>query len=382
MTTTDPIDRVVLTHIQVPFKEPFRISGGEVAIKDAILVEVETASGIGLGESSPMASSFGYSPDTPEGCWDDLVQRIAPGLLGRSVGAMEDIAEIAAGWEASRFAVAGAETALWDLLGHARHASIAELLGASDLRIDQGVESGLAVGLYSSIVELIKTIESHLEAGYRRVKIKIQPGQDIELVRAVRLHIGDVPLMVDANGAYTAADVDIFRELDQYDLLMFEQPMAEDDLDGLAALQQAVSTPVCLDETATSLERTAEAIRRGAGRIVNLKLQRVGGLGPAQAIHDLCYRNGVACWVGAMPELGIGQAHGIHLATLPNCKYPTDVEPSARWFVDDYTVPLVELAGPGIIAVPTRPGLGYLVDPVKLRRYQVRQQVFTKSTQG
>jgi o-succinylbenzoate synthase len=379
MTTTDPIDRVVLTHIQIPFKEPFRISGGEVATKDAILVEVETASGVGLGESSPMASSFGYSPDTPDGCWEDLSGTIVPALLGRSFGGVEDIAEIAAGWPVSRFAVAGAETALWDLLGQARHASIAELLGASDLRIDMGVEAGLAVGLYSSIVALLKTIESHLEAGYRRVKIKIQPGQDVEIVRAVRRHIGDVPLMVDANGAYTAADLDVFRELDQYDLLMFEQPMAEDDLDGLAALQQAVSTPVCLDETATSPERTAEAIRRGAGRIVNLKLQRVGGLGPAQAIHDLCYQHGVDCWVGAMPELGIGQAHAIHLGTLPNCKYPADVEPSARWFVDDYTIPLVELASPGIIAVPTRPGLGYHLDPVKVRRYQVRQQEFTRS---
>lgn len=379
MMATAPIDRVVLTHIQIPFKEPFRISGGEVAIKDAILVEVETASGVGLGESSPMASSFGYSPDTPEGCWDDLATTIVPALLGRSVSSVEDIAELVAGGHSSRFAVAGAETALWDLLGQARHASIAELLGASDLRIDLGVEAGLAVGLYSSIVELIKTIEYHLDAGYRRVKIKIQPGQDVELVRAVRQHIGDVPLMVDANGAYTVADLDVFRELDQFDLLMFEQPMAPDDLEGSAALQQAVATPVCLDETATSPGRTAEAIRYGAGRIVNLKLQRVGGLGPARAIHDLCYQNGVACWVGAMPELGIGQAHAIHLGTLPNCKYPADIEPSARWFVDDYTVPLVELAGSGIISVPTRPGLGFHLDPVKVRRYQVRQQEFTRA---
>jgi O-succinylbenzoate synthase len=382
MTTTDPIDRVVLTHIQIPFKEPFRISGGEVAIKDAILVEVSTPSAVGLGESSPMASGFGYSADTPEGCWEDLAESIAPGLLGRSFGTVEDIAEVASLWEVSRFAAAGAETALWDLLGQARHASIAELLGASDLRIDMGVEAGLAVGLYASIVELIRTIESHLAAGYRRIKIKIQPGQDVELVRAVRLHFGDVPLMVDANGAYTAADLDIFRDLDQYDLLMLEQPMAAGDLDGLAALQQAVSTPVCLDETAESPDRTAEAIRRGAGRIVNLKIQRVGGLGPARAIHDLCYQNGVACWVGAMPELGIGQAHAIHLGTLPNCKYPADIEPSSRWFVDDYTIPLVELASPGIIEVPTRPGLGYHVDPAKVRRYQVRQREFTGATRG
>jgi o-succinylbenzoate synthase len=382
MTATDPIHRVVLTHIQVPFKEPFRISGGEVAIKDAIVVELETASAIGLGESSAMASSFGYSADTPDECWAHLADRIAPGLLGRSFAEAEDIAAAASAWNASRFAIAGVETALWDLLGQARHASIAELLGASDLRIDMGVEAGLAVGLYSSIVGLIQAIEGHLEAGYRRVKIKIQPGQDIELVRAVRQHCGDVELMVDANGAYTAADLDVFRELDQYDLLMFEQPMAPDDLEGLAALQAAVATPVCLDETAENPERTAEAIRRGAGRIVNLKIQRVGGLGPAQAIHDLCYQHGVACWVGAMPELGIGQAHAIHLATLPNCKYPADIQPSSRWFVDDYTTPLVELASPGIIAVPTRPGLGYHIDPLKMRRYQVRQQEFTSTTRG
>src|SRR5262249_36185692 len=151
---------------------------------------------------------------------------IAPSLLGRSFSAIEDIAEVAAAWRGSRFAAAGAETALWDLLGQARHASIAELMGASDLRIDIGVESGLAVGLYPSIVELMKTIEKHLEAGYRRIKIKIQPGQDVELVRAVRQHFGDVPLMVDANGAYRADQIATLRELDEYDLLMIEQPMA------------------------------------------------------------------------------------------------------------------------------------------------------------
>jgi O-succinylbenzoate synthase len=158
--------------------------------------------------------------------------------------------------------------------------------------------------------------------------------------------------------------------------------MAADDIDGLAALQAAVSTPVCLDETAETMDRTAAAIERGAGRIVNLKIQRVGGLGPALAIHNLCHQHQVACWVGSMPELGIGQAHGIHLATLANCKYPSDIEPSARWFVDDYTVPSIDLAAPGIIEVPTRPGLGFHIDTAKLRRYQVRQQEFTTRTVG
>jgi O-succinylbenzoate synthase len=376
----DAVERITLTHLQIPLKEPFRISGGEVSIKDAILVTVETSSGIGLGESSPMAVGFGYSSDSPEGCWDDLAERIAPRLLGRSFPTIEAIADLSAGWNGSRFASAGVETALWDLLGQARHATIAELLGASVEQLDRGVESGLAVGLYPTIVELLKTIETHLAEGYRRVKIKIAPGHDVELVRAIRQHFGDIELMVDANGAYTQDDLDVFRALDDEDLLMFEQPMAAGDLGGLAALQAEVATPVCLDESAETLEQTALAIERGACRIVNIKIQRVGGFGPALALHDLCYTHGVACWVGTMPELGVGQAQGLHLAALANCKYPTDIEPSARWFVDDYIVPLIEMSSPGILSVPTRPGLGYQVDPAKVRRYQVQHREFTART--
>jgi len=380
---TGVIERVSLTHLQIPLKEPFRISGGEVAVKDAVLVTVETASGLGHGESSPMAASFGYSNDSPEECWQALTRQIAPSLLGRRFSTTEDIASLWSTWTGSRSAAAGAESACWDLLGRARHATIADLLGASPDQAAIGVESGLAVGLYPTVVQLLKTIETHLEEGYRRVKIKIKPGQDVELVRAVRQHFGeDLPLMVDANAAYTVTDIDVFKALDEFDLLMVEQPMAATDLFGLAALQDAISTPVCLDESADSIEHTAEAIRRGACRIVNLKIQRVGGLGPAQALHDLCLQHGVACWVGTMPELGVGQAHGIHLAALANCKYPSDIEPSARWFVDDYSSPLIELAAPGLLAVPTRPGLGYEVDHAKVRRYQVRQEEFVTRTVG
>jgi o-succinylbenzoate synthase len=379
---TDAVERVTLTHLQIPLKEPFRISGCEVTIRDAILVAVETRSGIGIGESSPMVVGFGSASDTPEECWRDLAERIAPSLLGRSFATVEDIAALASTWTGSRFASAGAETALWDLLGQARHATIAEMLGASVEQLARGVESGLAVGLYSTIVELLKTIENHLAEGYRRVRIEIAPGHDVELVRAIRQHFGDIELMVDANGAYTRDDIDLFRELDDADLLMFEQPLAADDLDGLVELQKAVMTPVCLDESAVTPEKAAEAIRRGACRIVNIKIQRVGGLGPALALHDLCYERGVACWVGTMPELGVGQAQGIHLAALANCKYPTDIAPSARWFVDDYVVPLIEMSAPGILNIPTRPGLGYQVDPAKVRRYQIQQHEFTSKTLG
>lgn len=379
---TDPITRVRLTHLQIPLKEPFRISGGEVAIKDAIVVELETASGVGLGESSPMDATFGYSSDTPEGCWNDLRQRIAPSLIGRTFSTTDDIAALWSTWTGSRFAMAGAETACWDLLARARKGTIADLLGATPDLIARGVESGLAVGLYPTVVELLRTIEVHLAEGYRRVKIKIKPGQDVDLVRAVRQHFGDIPLMVDANAAYTSADLDVFRALEDFDLLMYEQPMAAMDLDGLVALQSMVATPVCLDETAETHAITEEAIRRGACRIVNLKIQRLGGLGAARAVHDLCLASGVACWVGTMPELGIGQAQGIHLATLANCKYPTDVEPGARWFVDDYVVPPIEMASPGVFSVPLRPGVGHELDRAKMKRYQVRQEEVTARAVG
>lgn len=379
---TGPVERVTLTHLQVPLKEPIRFGGQDLTVKDAILVTVETSEGVGLGECSPTTAGVGTRCGTLEACWEDLAERIAPRLLGCALTSAEEIGRLASTWPASPCAVAGAETACWDLLAQMRHSTLAEMLGASSDQLGPRVESGLAVGLYPTIVELLKAIETHLAEGYRRVKIEIEPGRDVELVRAVRQHFGDIPLMVDACAAYTVDDLEIFRELDGFDLLMVEQPMAADDLAGSSALQAEVTTPVCLDESASTPDRAAEAIRRGAGRIVKLNLQQLGGLGQALAVHDLCHRQGVACWVGSVHELGIGQAHGIHLAALGNCRYPTDLGPSARWFVDDYVAPRIELAAPGILNVPARAGLGYQLDHAKVRRYHVRQHELTARTMG
>ncbi|MEJ7639861.1 MAG: enolase C-terminal domain-like protein [Singulisphaera sp.] len=377
---TGVIERVTLTHLQIPLKEPFRISAGEVAIKDAILVSLATSDGEGVGESSPMAAGFGYSTDTPEGCWDDLADRIAPGLVGRSFATVEEIADLAGSWSGSRFAVAGAETACWDLLGHARHESLAEMLGASGDAVLRGVDSGLAVGLYPTIVDLIQAIDTHMAEGYRRVKIKITPGSDVDLVRAVRQHFGDVPLMVDANASYTIADLDVFRELDGYDLLMFEQPMAADDLDGLAALQKVVTTPVCIDETAETPGEDARGDPTRACRIVNIKLQR-GGVRPRAGDPRPLPREWGRLLGGDHARAGRRAAQGIHLAALANCKYPTDIEPGA----------LVRrrLRDPAHRDGPARPpgrpdaaGLGYQVDPAKVRRYAVRHAEFTSKTVG
>lgn len=365
---TGAIERVALAHLMVPFKSPDSISGCGRTHRDAILVSLTAEDGtIGVGEASPAAGSG------LERGWNELAERIAPALIGRQFAEVEQIADLAKGWaDCDRPAVAAAETACWDLLGQARHESLAELLGATADRVGSGIESGLTVGIYPTIVDLLRAVEPHLDEGYQRLKIDVRPGRDVDLVRSLRQHFGDLPLMVDAGGAYDPSDVAALRSLDEFDLLMIEQPYAADRLDDLAALQAELATPIGLDETAENTALLVEAIRRGAGRIVTLKIQRLGGLGPARAHYELCRRNGLACWVGTTPELGVGHAQAIHLAALANCKYPTDAGPSARWFVDDYVVPLIEHDRPGILQVPTRPGLGYKVDPVKVRRYQVR----------
>ncbi|WP_250846728.1 o-succinylbenzoate synthase [Aquisphaera insulae] len=380
MIATSPIERVVLTHIQIPRKEPYGRQDDEVAIKDAVVVAVETADERAHGECSPSTSGQENLAALVEECWADLEHRIAPSLLGTSLQTVEDIATTASRWQGRSFAVAGAETALWDLLGQSHRATVAQLLGSIDEQINLGVESGFSVANYPSIVELLRTIESHLAEGYRRLKLAIRPGSDLEPIKAIRQHFGDIPLMVDANGSYSSSDLDLFRELDDLDLLMIEQPTARGDIEGLVAIQTELATPISIDESVGTSAEVEEVIRRGGCRIVNLKIQRVGGLGPARSLHDLCYQHGVACWVGSMPELGLGQAFGIHLATLANCKYPTGVQPSARWYVDDYIAPALELSSPGVFSIPRRPGVGYQVDPLKLRRYQVRQIEVTKQS--
>ena len=375
-TATSPIERVVVTRVQVPMKSSWPEATGGPAVKDAILVTLETASGVACGESSP---PLGSGP-LVDSCWAELTGLIAPRLLGASVDCTERIVEVAASWGAGPIATAGAETALWDLLGQEHRATVAQLLGSEESQIALGVDSGLVLGLYPSVVELLRAVESHMVEGYRRVKIRIAPGRDLEFARSLREHFPDLELMVDGGGEYTEADADLFRALDDLDLLMIEQPYAIRDFDALADLQATLVTPICLDESADTLEQTAEAIRRSACKIVNLKIQRTGGLGAARAIHDLCHRHGVACWVGSTPELGLGQAFGVHLGTLPNCKYPSDLEPGARWFVEDIVAPPFEMSGGGQFAVPARPGVGVQVDMQKVHRYQVDRREFTRTT--
>jgi O-succinylbenzoate synthase len=225
---------------------------------------------------------------------------------------------------------------------------------------------------------MLRTIETHLAAGYKRVKIKIARGADVELVRAVRNAFGDdLPLMVDANGDYTLEHIDIFRRLDEFNLMMFEQPLAGHLLEESAELQRQVRTPVCLDESLENLPAAERAIALGSLRIANIKIQRVGGFRNALRMYELFRAHNLGIWVGTMPELGIGQAQGAALSSLEGCNFPTDVEASARWFTDDIVDPWLDVHS-GMIAMPKAPGLGYRIDPDKLARYKVEQRTFAR----
>jgi o-succinylbenzoate synthase len=361
-----PIDRVILCRVRVPMHEPFRISNGVVDEKDAVVVELHEDGLTGYGEASPMEGSF-YSIQTPESTWQTLCRELVPSLLAARgeplVGRIAAVADSEAG-AVEPFALAGIENALWDLRARELGQPLWALLGGGD----RPIASGLAIGLCDSIEELIARIREFLVCGYQRIKIKITHGWDIEPVEAVRREFPRIPLMVDANAAYAAADLGLIRELDRFGLMMIEQPFPREDLELSAEAQKTMSTPICADESAESLDAVRRIIELGSARIINVKVQRVGGLAAARAIHDLAAAAGLPCWVGTMPELGIASAHGLHLATLPNFTLPSDIEASARWYKDEIIRPPIEISAGGCIRIPSGPGIGYVPDFVRFVR--------------
>jgi O-succinylbenzoate synthase len=363
-----PIERVGLALVQVPFKAPHPDGPGEAGLRGSILVAVEADGGaVGLGECAPPPA--GATDAALDRLWHALADRVAPRLLGLEVDSPAAIADAAASWgELPAPARAGAETALWDLLAQRRHAGLAEILGASPPRVEAGVGSALTVGLAPTLVDLLRSIEPHLSEGYGHLVVPIAPGRDVAFVEAVRQHFPDLVLAIDAGGRFDRSHAEVFRRLDGEQPLWIHCPYPADDLDGLAALQATLDSPISLPATARP------AIERGACRMARLSIQEAGGLAEALALHDDLRARNVGCWVAAGPELGVGLAQAIHLATLPGCKDPAVVEPAARWYVDDLVSPPIEFDAPGRFRVPTRPGLGHLLDAPKVRRYQVRHQ--------
>lgn len=364
------VDKAEAWRVSVPMLEPFRISSGEVSCKDAIVVRLSDRNSFGWGESSSMPGSF-YSAETPDTCERELVEHVLPSLVGEPFPTMLALEEALAGLTSSRFVRVAIETAAWEMLARQAGKSLRQFFGLSDLP----VPSGLAVGLYDNETELHAALSRLRPKDYQRLKIKIKHDHDLRLVQAVRTWYGDIPLFVDANADYSLADLNIFRAMDAYDLMMLEQPFARDDFEGSAALQQSVITPLCFDESIETASDVARAVALDACRIVNIKLQRVGGYLEAFRIAEACMLHNLAVWMGTMPELGIGSAQALVMGAHPACSFPTDVEPSARWYRDDILKTPLELHR-GCLSLPCGPGLGFEVSLEKLDRHAISHWSF------
>jgi O-succinylbenzoate synthase len=359
------IRSAVLHRVRVPFVEPFRISNGVVTEKDAILIELTTADGIvGWGEASPMSGSF-YSSDTPDSSWSVLKEQFVPALLSSGHVDARRFYEFLREQPGDQFSRAGVEGALWDAYANTRRMALCELFGIQP----RAVPSGVAIGIFDTTDELLERVRRYVDEGYQRVKIKIQPGWDVGPVAAVRAKFPDLPLMVDANAAYTTDDLPIFRELDRFHLMMFEQPLAACAIAEAGELQTHLKTPLCADESAESLASLDQLIKHGAARIINIKVQRVGGLSEALLMLRTARAAGLRCWVGTMPELGIASAQALQLAMHEGFSFPTDVEASSRWYVDDVVVPAIKIDHRGFIEVPRGAGSGFSVSREKVERY-------------
>jgi o-succinylbenzoate synthase len=351
---------VEMRRLRLPLVTPFRSSAGAHAVRDVLLLRAVTDEAEGWGECAALADPT-YSPEYVDGCQHVLREHLLPRLLGRERLPAAAVAGVLRPVHGHRMAKAAIETAVLDAELRARGESLAAHLGA----VREAVDCGVAVGVHDSIGQLLADVEGCLAAGYRRIKLKIGPGWDLEPVRAVREHIGpDVPLQVDANAAYTLADSRHLARLDAFDLLLIEQPLPEDELRGHAQLARALRTPVCLDESITSAQVAADAIALGACAVVNVKPGRVGGYLEARRVHDVCAAHGVPVWCGGMLETGVGRAGNLALAALPGFTLPGDVSASARYYREDLTEPFV--MEDGRLRVPTGPGLGVTPDPGRL----------------
>lgn len=349
-----------LVRADLPLVRPFRTSFGVQQVREALLVrvvcDVDGTEATGWGECVAGTEPL-YSAEWAHGAWILLRDVLLPMLAAEKIETIESIPDAVAAVRGNRMAKAAAEMAIADASLRARDISLKTYLGGERSRIDCGISLGIA----EDSDQLVVAVGEALADGYQRIKCKIEPGSDIDMIAAVRDVFPDIALTVDANAAYSLADADHLRELDQFDLDYIEQPLGDEDLMEHAALARLIETPVCLDETIVSAKAAEDAIALGACGVVNIKLGRVGGLTEAAWTHDACVENEVPVWCGGMLETGIGRAANLALASLPGFTMPGDTSPSARYFHEDITPPFV-MDADGTIAVPTAPGLG--VEPL------------------
>lgn len=366
------IASIELTEIHLPLVHFFETSFGRTYERQIILVRVEDGEGgEGWGEVT-CGEVPGYSDEWTDAAWVTIEKILAPMVVGKEVAAASDIFDLMKRARGHRMSKAGIETACWDLEAKKLGVPLWKHIGG----VRNEIECGVSIGIQDSVEQLFGKIQTELDAGYRRIKIKIAPHWDYDVIRAVREKFGNILLLGDANSAYTLDDIDLFKRMDEFDLMMFEQPLSHDDMLDHSKLQAAIKTPICLDESVKSPEDARKAIELKACRIVNVKLGRVGGHAEARKVEEVCRTSGIPIWCGGMLESGIGRAHNIAMSTLAGFTLPGDVSASKRYWHEDIIEPRVEVTERGTIHAPERPGIGFeikrdLIENISVRRSEV-----------
>src|SRR5699024_192976 len=366
-----PIKQNIMRRLRMRLKSPFTTSFGILQNKEFFVIEANDTDGHrGFGESVAFSNPW-YTEETVETTKHMIEDLLIPLLQEKEINHPDEITEITSPIKRNNMAKAALEGAVWDLYAKQQGVSLARALGGEKTEIDVGI----SIGIKPSVKNLLETIDRHIQAGYKRIKIKIKPGWDVDVLHEIRRHFPDIPLMADANSAYTLDDIDHLRQLDELDLMMIEQPLAHDDIVDHAKLQAAMETPICLDESIHSLADTRKAIELGSCKIINIKIGRVGGLTEARRIHDYCKEKNIAVWCGGMLEAGIGRAHNIALTALPQFILPGDTAGSAEYWEQDIISPEVCMED-GVITVPNEPGIGYDINEEALEAFTIAKKSF------
>lgn len=363
------LEKLELFEIEMPLKHPFETSFGTTQNRRILLIRACSKDGVsGWGECTAPNRPF-YLSETIDTCWVIIKNAVVPMLKKANVCCAADVPKNLAPIQGNRMAIGAVETAIWDLEAKEKGVPLWQHFGGTLEEINCGV----SIGIQSSLEKLVETVTREVESGYQRIKLKIKPGQDIELVKTIRAKFPDILLSVDANSAYQFSYSELFKQLDDYNLLMIEQPLAAGDLIDHAKLQKLIKTRICLDESITNFREARQAIETDACRIINIKLGRVGGHSEAKTIQKLAAEKNIPVWCGGMLEAGIGRAHNIAMSTLAGFTLPGDVSASARYWAEDIIEPEVLVSPQGTIKAPTNAGIGFEVKTDLIEKLSVRR---------
>jgi O-succinylbenzoate synthase len=366
------VEAITLREIQMPLVNFFETSFGRIYSRQILLITIHSEGVKGWGESVAAEDPF-YSSEWIESAWPTITRYLAPAILGRNLETARECPALFARVRGHRMAKAALENALWDIEAKQKQQPLWKLLGGTR----REVSCGVSIGIQDSVEQLLEKIQTEVAAGYRRIKVKVKPGWDVNVLERIRARWPEITLSCDANSAYTLDQVEHLRSFDQFNLLMIEQPLWDDDIYYHARLQKELRTAICLDESIVNARTAAIAVETGACRIVNIKVGRVGGFTEARKVHDLCRAQNIPVWCGGMLESGVGRVQNIALSTLENFRLPGDVSASKRYWKEDIIEPEVEVSPQGTIAISNEPDMGYRVKEDLIEKLTVRKETVT-----